>query len=235
MSQCISKNAENIDTITNSQDTQNVPIIDFILHIDQHLIFMTQNYGTWVYGILFLIIFCETGLVVTPFLPGDSLLFATGAIAATGALDPVLVSGLIIIAAFMGDNVNYWFGRTAGPRVFSSSTSRIFNRKHLERTEEFYAKHGHKAVIIARFLPIFRTFIPFVAGIGRMPYLRFLGFSLTASLMWVLLFVGAGYFFGNIPAVKKNFTLLIMAIIVVSLLPAVYGFIKHKYAKSESV
>lgn len=212
-----------------------MPIIDFILHIDQHLIFMTQNYGPWVYGILFLIIFCETGLVVTPFLPGDSLLFATGAIAATGALDPVLVGGLIIVAAFMGDNVNYWFGRTTGPKVFSSHTSRIFNRKHLEKTEEFYAKHGHKAVIIARFLPIFRTFIPFVAGIGRMPYSRFLGFSLAASLMWVLLFVGAGYFFGNIPVVKKNFTLLIMAIIIVSLLPAIFGFIKHKYAKSESV
>lgn len=209
-------------------------IIDFILHIDQHLIFMTENYGAWIYGILFLIIFCETGLVVTPFLPGDSLLFATGAIAATGALDPVLMGVLIIVAAFLGDNVNYWFGRTTGPKVFASQSSRLFNRSYLEKTEVFYEKHGHKAVIIARFLPIFRTFVPFVAGIGRMPYVRFLSFSLAASLVWVVLFIGAGYFFGNIPAVKKNFTLVIMGIIFISLVPAIVAFIKHKLAKTET-
>jgi len=211
-----------------------VPIIDFILHIDQHLIAMAQAYGPWLYGILFLIIFCETGLVVTPFLPGDSLLFATGALAATGALDPVYVSLLIFVAAFCGDNVNYWFGRTVGPRVFASNTSRLFNREYLEKTKLFYAKHGPKAIIIARFLPIFRTFVPFVAGVGQMPYPRFLGYSLAASLLWVPSFVGAGYFFGNIPAVKQNFTLLVMGIIVVSLLPAVIAFVRHKFGKAET-
>lgn len=203
-----------------------MPLIDFILHIDTHLIALAQAYGPWLYGILFLIVFCETGLVVTPFLPGDSLLFATGALAATGALDPVLAGGLIMLAAYCGDNTNYWAGRIIGPKVFTS-TGRLLNHAYLNRTQAFYDRHGRKAVIIARFLPIFRTFAPFVAGIGRMPYGRFVGFSLLASALWVLGFVGAGYFFGNIPVVKKHFTLLVLGIIAVSLIPALIGFLRH--------
>lgn len=203
-----------------------MPLIDFILHIDAHLIALAQAYGPWLYGILFLIVFCETGLVVMPFLPGDSLLFATGALAATGALDPWLVAGLVATAAYAGDNCNYWLGRYLGPKVFSS-TGRLLNHEYLNRTQAFYDRHGRKAVIIARFLPIFRTFAPFVAGVGRMPYGRFVGFSLLASALWVAGFVGAGYFFGNIPVVKQHFTLLVLGIIAVSLIPALIGFLRH--------
>lgn len=206
--------------------------IDFILHINDHLAMMVEMYGVWVYAILFLIVFAETGLVVTPFLPGDSLLFAVGAIAAsTGKLDPLLCGGIIIVAAFCGDNVNYWVGRTIGPRVFRLENSLFFNRKYLERTEQFYNKYGSRAVIIARFVPIVRTFAPFVAGVGKMPYMRFITFSFIGSLLWVPICVGAGVFFGEMEVVKKHFELVILGVIAISLLPIVIEVLKHKLGK----
>ncbi|MFP5441895.1 MAG: DedA family protein [Gammaproteobacteria bacterium] len=204
--------------------------IDFILHVDTHLKDLILTYGLWVYAILFLIVFCETGLVVTPFLPGDSLLFAAGALAALGLLDPWLVSGLIIIAAFCGDNVNYWLGRKIGPRVFDRDDSLFFRRSYLEKTEQYYNRYGSRTVIIARFVPIVRTFAPFVAGIGRMPYPRYIGFSALGSLLWVVVCVGAGWFFGNLPLVRDNFTLVVLGIIGVSVLPAVVEVIRHRRA-----
>ena len=189
-----------------------------------------QNYGTWTYGILCLVLFCETGLVVTPFLPGDSLLFAVGAVASTGALQVQKTFVLLTLAVILGDSCNYWIGRGVGPKVFHKDSARFLNKRHLERTHAFYDKHGGKTVILARFLPILRTFAPFVAGIGRMHYPRFLTFSVLGTLLWVGLFVFAGYFFGNIPFVKKNFAVVIMAIIVISVVPAAVEFLKHRRA-----
>lgn len=207
--------------------------IDFILHINDHLAAMVETYGTWVYGVLFLIVFAETGLVITPFLPGDSLLFAVGALAAsTGKLDPVLCGAIIILAAFCGDNVNYWVGRKLGPRVFRFEDSIFFHRKHLERTEQFYNKYGSRAVIIARFVPIVRTFAPFVAGIGKMPYPRYILFSCIGSLLWVPVCVGAGVFFGDMDIVKKNFELVVLGVIAVSLIPIAVEILKAKLGKS---
>jgi len=205
-------------------------LIEFVLHLDKHLHELVLHYGTWVYGILFLIIFTETGLVIMPLLPGDSLLFAAGAVAATGGLDPHLLVILLIIAAISGDTVNYWIGHYVGPRVFSQTHSRWFNPQHLQRTHRFYQKHGGKTVILARFLPIIRTFAPFVAGVGAMGYLRFLMYSMIGGIIWVSSFVYMGYFFGNLPIVKENFTLLILAIIVISLLPLVIEFFKHRHS-----
>lgn len=206
--------------------------IDFILHINDHLAVMVATYGVWVYAILFLIVFAETGLVVTPFLPGDSLLFAVGAIAAsTGQLDPFLCGGIIILAAFCGDNVNYWAGRTIGPKVFNREDSFFFRRAHLEKTEQFYNKYGSRTVIMARFVPIVRTFAPFVAGVGKMPYLRYITFSFIGSLLWVPICVGAGVFFGEMEVVKKNFELVILGVIAVSLLPIAIEVLKHKLGK----
>jgi membrane-associated protein len=193
--------------------------IDFVLHIDTHLNSIITAYGTWTYLILFLIIFCETGLVVTPFLPGDSLLFAIGTFAARGSLDPGTVILLLACAAIMGDNTNYWIGRFVGPKVFERDT-RWINRKHLERAHGFYEKHGGKTVFLARFMPIIRTFAPFVAGIGRMEYRRFLMFSVSGGLTWIAGLTLAGYFFGNLPFVAENFSLVVYAIIAISLLPA---------------
>lgn len=186
------------------------------------------TYGTWTYGILCLILFCETGLVVTPFLPGDSLLFAVGAIASTGALDVNLVFVLLSFAVFLGDSTNYWIGRAVGPRVFHADTGRWLNKRHLERTHRFYEKHGGKTIVLARFLPFVRTFAPFVAGVGAMSYPRFLAFSIFGGFFWVGLFVHAGYYFGNIPIVKENFTLVIMAIIAISLVPPFIEFVRHR-------
>ncbi|QGX41559.1 DedA family protein [Permianibacter aggregans] len=203
-----------------------MPLIDFILHIDAHLLAMTQQYGVWIYAILFAIVFAETGLVVTPFLPGDSLLFAVGAIAALGGLDPWLAGGLIALAAFLGDNTNYFFGRWMGPRVFRED-SRWLNRAYLVKTQAYYDRWGPQTVIIARFLPIIRTFAPFVAGVGNMPYRRFIGFSSLGSLLWVPSFIGLGYLFGNMPAVKKHFSLVVLAIIVISVMPAVIAVLNE--------
>ena len=201
--------------------------IDIFLHLDQHLTLLINQYGVWVYAILFAIIFCETGLVVMPFLPGDSLLFVVGALAATGALDVQLVILLLMAAAFLGDNTNYWIGRFIGPRVFTLE-SRWLNRRHLEKTEAFYEKHGGKTVVFARFLPIFRTFAPFVAGIGRMIYSRFVLFSILGAIVWINSLVFLGYFFGNIPIVKNNLTVAILGIIVLSLMPGIIHFVREK-------
>lgn len=203
-------------------------LIDFILHIDVHLNEIIRNYGVWTYLILFLIIFCETGFVVTPFLPGDSLLFACGAFAANGSLDVWLLCLLLTIAAIAGDTVNYWIGAYIGPRAFAKEDSRFFKKKYLIRTHEFYEKHGGKTIIIARFMPIIRTFAPFVAGIGKMSYPKFLMYNIVGGVVWILSFVFLGYFFGNLPVVKKNFTLVIFAIIILSVLPSVIEVIRHK-------
>jgi membrane-associated protein len=199
-------------------------LIDFILHLDAHLVELVSKYGSWTYGILFLIIFCETGLVVTPILPGDSLLFAVGALAAKGGLDIFTVFVLLSITAIIGDTVNYWIGKIVGPKVFSSESSRLLNKEHLRRTHEFYEKYGGKTIIIARFMPIIRTFAPFVAGIGQMSYGKFLLYNVVGGLIWIAGFLYAGYFFGNIPVVKRNFTLVIFAIIIISMLPAVIEY-----------
>ncbi|RYY80929.1 MAG: DedA family protein [Moraxellaceae bacterium] len=207
-------------------------LISFILHIDQHLLEFVRDYGVWVYAILFLIIFVETGLVVMPLLPGDSLLFAAGAIAATGAMDPVLLSGLLLLAAVLGDSVNYQIGRYIGPRVFDMNL-RIIKRDHLLKTQSFFEKHGGKTIIFARFLPIIRTFAPFIAGVSHMHYPRFLMFNLIGGTAWILLLLWLGYFFGNLPIVKDNFTYVIFAIIGISLLPAVIEMLRQLSAKSK--
>jgi membrane-associated protein len=193
-------------------------IIDFFLHLDQHLSQLISQYGTWTHLILFLIVFCETGLVVTPFLPGDSLLFAAGTFAALGALDLWLVIILLIIAAIVGDTVNYWAGSYIGPRAFGGNV-RFLRKEYLDRTHAFYEKHGGKTVILARFVPIIRTFAPFVAGVGAMSYPKFILYNVVGAVLWVVLFVLGGYFFGNIPMVRENFTLVILAIIALSVLP----------------
>jgi membrane-associated protein len=201
--------------------------IEFALHMDKHLLELCAMYGTWIYAILFTVLFCETGLVVTPFLPGDSLLFAVGSLAAFGALRVEFAIPLLMLAVLCGDNTNYWFGRKVGPKVFSQEHSRIFNKEYLTRTQAFYDKHGKITVVLARFLPIIRTFAPFVAGIGKMTYRIFLLFSVLGSLLWVNLFILTGYFFGNIPFVKQNFSLVIVALVLIPGLPALIEFIRH--------
>lgn len=203
-------------------------VIDLFLHLDRHLAAFVAEHGAWVYGLLFLIVFMETGFVVTPFLPGDSLLFVTGAVAAAGGMDPVLVMALLILAALCGDNVNYWVGRTLGPRIFSREDSRWLKRENLDRTHAFMERHGPKAIIIARFVPIVRTFVPFACGLGRMTYVRFLGFSFLGALLWVGLLVPAGYLFGNLPWVKNNLSLVILTIIVLSLLPGLLEYLRAR-------
>ncbi|WP_127494497.1 DedA family protein [Acinetobacter calcoaceticus] len=203
-------------------------LLDFILHVDQHLAEFIINYGTWIYGILFLIIFVETGLVVMPFLPGDSLLFAAGALAAsTGAMDPWVLGTLLFIAAVLGDTVNYHIGRFIGPRVFEMN-SRFINKQHLVKTQEFFARHGGKTIIFARFIPFARTFAPFVAGASSMNYKFFLTYNIIGAFCWVASFVTLGYLFGNMPIVKDNFTHLIFGIIIISVLPGIIGFIRQK-------
>jgi len=192
---------------------------DFIVHLDAHLAQFVAEHGAWVYALLFAIVFCETGLVVTPFLPGDSLLFVTGALAAAGGLDVGLVIGLLVAAALCGDNVNYWIGRWLGPQLFRSDRARWLNRRHLERTHAFYERHGGKAIVIARFVPIVRTYVPFVAGLGTMPYARFLAFSAGGALLWTSSLSLAGYWFGNLPVVRENLALALALVVGVSVLP----------------
>jgi membrane-associated protein len=201
--------------------------IDFFLHLDKHLAEIIANYGIWTNLILFLIVFAETGLVVTPFLPGDSLLFAAGTFAALGSLDPVLLILLLSAAAILGDTVNYWIGAYIGQRAFSGEL-RWLRKEHLDRTHAFYEKHGGKTIILARFIPIIRTFAPFVAGVGTMTYSRFLVYNVVGGVVWVTLFVLAGYYFGNLPAVRQNFTYVILAIIVLSVMPIVLEFVKSR-------
>jgi membrane-associated protein len=201
--------------------------LDFFLHLDKHLTEITTQYGTGTYLILFLIVFCETGLVITPFLPGDSLLFAAGAIAGLGGLDIRILAPLFVLAAFLGDNVNYFIGSRIGRRAFSGEL-RFVKREYLTRTERFYERHGGRTVIMARFVPIVRTFAPFVAGIGHMAYPRFIGYSIVGSLLWVGLFAVGGYFFGNLPAVKQNFSFVVLAIIAVSTAPILIEFVRQR-------
>jgi membrane-associated protein len=203
-------------------------LLDFLLHLDRHLAEMIQQYGAWTYLILFLIIFCETGLVVTPLLPGDSLLFAVGTFCALGALDLGWILILLALAAILGDAVNYAIGYRLGPRVFRSERSRFLNRRHLERTHEFYERYGPITIVLARFIPIIRTFAPFVAGIGRMTYARFAVYNVAGGIAWIAIFVLGGYAFGNIPVVKRNFTLVILAIIVLSVLPGVIEYVRQR-------
>jgi membrane-associated protein len=204
--------------------------IDFVLHIDKHLVEIVSNYQSWTYAILFVIIFCETGLVVTPFLPGDSLLFAAGAVAAMAGnpLNIYFLVPMAVGAAFIGDNTNYTIGRFMGNKVYENNY-RLIKRKYLDETHAFYEKHGGKTLIIARFMPIIRTFAPFVAGVGTMRYRRFLMFCIIGNLLWVNIFSFAGYFFGNIPTVQKNFSLVVFAIIFISFIPPVYTFVKQVF------
>jgi membrane-associated protein len=205
-------------------------LIDFILHVDQHLIEFITQYGLWIYAILFLIIFVETGLVVMPFLPGDSLLFAAGALAATGAMNPWLLIILLFIAAVLGDTLNYHIGKYIGPRVFETN-SRWINKEYLFKTQAFFEKHGGKTIIFARFLPFARTFAPFVAGVSQMNYRYFISYNLIGGMCWVAAFILLGYWFGNLPAVKDNFTHVIFAIIFISILPALFAFAREKLYK----
>jgi membrane-associated protein len=209
-------------------------ILDLFLHLDRHLGEVLQTYGTWTYLILFVIVFCETGLVVTPFLPGDSLLFAAGALAGTGALDVRLVAMTLGLAAFGGDNANYWIGRILGPRILRSERSRILNRKHLDRTHAFFERYGGKTIIMARFVPIVRTFTPFVAGIGAMTYPRFIAYSIVATVLWVGVCVGTGYFFGGLPFVRRHFSLVVLAIIFISVAPAIVEMLRSRRARART-
>ena len=202
--------------------------LDIVLHLDAHLLALVQEYGVWVYAILFVIIFAETGLVVAPFLPGDSLLFVTGALCGMGSLELQILMPLLIVAAFSGDNTNYWVGRLLGLRLLNHASQKLIKHEHLEKTHLFFDKHGGKTIIFARFLPIIRTFAPFVAGIGTMNYRSFVMFSALGSVAWIGSLTIAGYFFGNIPVIKNNLTLMILAIIVVSFIPAILEFIKHR-------
>lgn len=202
--------------------------VDWVLHLDTHLDILIQTYGAWTYLLLFIIVFCETGLVVTPFLPGDSLLFAVGTFAARGSLDPAFAILFLAGAAIAGDTVNYWAGFVVGPRVFHRDDVRLLNRKHLERTHAFYERHGGKTIILARFIPIIRTFAPFVAGIGRMSYGRFLAYNVLGGILWVVLFVLGGFHFGNLPVVQRHFSLVILAIIIISVMPGVIEYLRHR-------
>ena len=208
--------------------------IDLIIHLDKHLSAMIQTYGVWTYLVLFAIIFMETGLVITPFLPGDSLLFAAGTMAGLGALNVWVLFVLLSFAAILGDTVNYWIGHKIGPRAFSGNV-RFLKKEYLDRTHEFYEKHGGKTIILARFVPIVRTFAPFVAGVGAMTYPRFLTYNIIGGIAWVGLFTFLGYFFGNLPFVQKNFTFVVLAIIIISVLPGVYEFLRARYGSTTKV
>lgn len=202
-------------------------LIDFVLHLDEHLSTIIQSFGVWTYLLLFLIIFLETGLVITPFLPGDSLLFAAGAFAALGTLNIWVLFVLLSLAAILGDTVNYWIGHFIGPRAFSGSI-RFLKKEYLDRTHDFYERYGGKTIILARFIPIIRTFAPFVAGIGAMTYSKFILYNVVGGIAWVGLFLFGGYFFGNLPFVKDNFTIVILAIIGISVLPGVIEYLRER-------
>ena len=208
-------------------------LIDFILHIDRHLHQLASEYGLWVYGIVFLIVFCETGLVVLPLLPGDSLLFAAGSLASLpdSQLSPHLLFLGLSIAAILGDTLNYWIGKKIGTKVFASQESRFFKREYLDKTHAFYLKYGAKTIVIARFIPIIRTFAPFVAGVGKMPYRTFIFYNIIGAVIWVGSFVYAGFYFGQLPFVQTNFKLIILAIIILSIMPPVIEYLKHRFKK----
>ena len=201
-------------------------LLDFVLHLDRHLALLVEHYGVLVYAILFAIVFMETGLVVTPFLPGDSLLFVAGAVAAAGGMDPVLLGAILIAAALCGDNVNYWIGRFLGPKLFRFKG--WLKQENLDRTHAFMERHGPKAIVIARFVPVVRTFVPFVSGLGRLTYLRFLGYSVLGALLWVGLLLSAGYFFGNLAVVKNNLSAVLLLIVVLSILPGAIEYFRQR-------
>lgn len=209
-------------------------LIDIFLHLDKHLADLSMQYGMWIYGILTLIVFCETGLVITPFLPGDSLLFAIGALCAGGTLNPLVIAPLLLIAAISGDNVNYALGRTIGNKAFSNPHSKVFRRSYLEKTQSFYTEYGTKTIVMARFIPIVRTFAPFVAGIGSMRYATFLTYSIAGGILWIVSLITAGYYFGTIEIVKKNFSIVVLAIIFISILPAIIEAIKQKRKNNQA-
>ena len=209
-------------------------LVDFILHLDVHLNTIIKNFGIWTYLLLFLIIFLETGVVVTPFLPGDSLLFAAGSFAALGSLNVFALFILLTLAAILGDTLNYWIGHFIGPRAFSGNT-RFLKKEYLDRTHEFYEKYGGKTIILARFIPIIRTFAPFVAGIGAMDYPHFFFFNVIGAVLWVSIFTFGGYFFGNLPFVRDNFTIVIMVIILISVLPGVFEFLREKFKSRKEI
>jgi membrane-associated protein len=208
--------------------------IDIVLHLDTYIDMVIRNYGSWTYLILFGIIFMETGLVVFPFLPGDSLLFAAGAFAARGAMKIHFLFLLLASAAIIGDTVNYWIGRIIGPKIFQKENVRLFKKEYLDRTHRFYEKYGAQTIIIARFIPIIRTFAPFVAGIGRMTYARFISYNVIGGTIWVAICVYCGYFFGNIPIVQRNFTLVILAIVLISVLPALIEIVRQRRNSKKS-
>ncbi|MCX7770910.1 MAG: DedA family protein [Proteobacteria bacterium] len=205
-------------------------IFSYLLHLDRHLAVLIQKYGAYTYVIFFLIVFCETGLVVTPFLPGDSLLFAAGTFCALGSLNVHFLSIILIVSAILGDTVNYWIGNKFGERILSKN-NKLIKKEHLIKTQKFYEKHGGKTIILARFVPIVRTFAPFVAGIGKMNYSKFLTFNVVGGIAWVVIFVYGGYFFGNIPIIKNNFTITIMIIILLSITPGLIEYVRHKLEK----
>ncbi len=207
-------------------------LVDLFLHLDKHLAELISQYGTWTYAILFLVIFCETGLVIAPFLPGDSLLFATGALAATGALDPNIAFALMALASVLGDNTNYTIGRFIGPRAFSGN-GRFLKREYLEKTQHFYDKYGGRTIIVGRFLPIIRTFAPFVAGVAKMDRRKYVPFTVIGAVFWVGLFVYAGYFFGSLPFVKNNFSIVIVVIILISAVPAILEVIRQRWNRNK--
>jgi membrane-associated protein len=204
--------------------------VDLIVHLDERLLWVAQTYGAWIYAVLFLIVFCETGLVVTPFLPGDSLLFVAGTIAGAGEMNVHLMAGLLVLAAVLGDSLNYAIGQYLGPKVFRYEDSWFFRKAYLERTHAFFERHGGKTIVIARFVPIVRTYAPFVAGIGRMRYGRFLMFNVTGALLWVVLLTYAGYLFGNVPVIKDNLTLVIVIIILLSISPGIVEVLRQRAA-----
>ena len=209
-------------------------LFDFLLHLDEHLAAIIERFGIVSYIILFLVIFAETGLVIFPFLPGDSLLFAAGAISSTSSLNPILLFIILASAAIIGDSVNYWIGTYVGPKAFKAGGPKFFKKEYLNRTHEFYEKHGGKTIVIARFIPIIRTFAPFIAGIGKMSYSHFLFYNVMGALLWVGLFIFGGFYFGNLTVVKDNFFLVVLGIIFISLLPGFYEFFSQKRKKSAS-
>lgn len=208
-----------------------MPLIDFILHIGDHLQQLVNDYGSWIYAILFVIVFCETGLVVLPFLPGDSMLFAAGTIAAVGEMNIFMLIGLLIIAAILGDFVNFEIGKHFGQKLFANPNSKIFKQSYLEKTHNYYEKYGGRTIIIARFIPIVRTFAPFVAGMGRMHYGEFIRYNIIGAVAWVVIFTLLGYFFGQLPFVKEHFSWIMIGIIVFSVLPMIIEIIRHRMAK----
>jgi membrane-associated protein len=200
-------------------------MLDLLFHFDKHLVYVIQHFGSWTYAILFGIVFCETGLVVTPFLPGDSLLFVVGAFSATGALHPLIAAAILILAAIIGDSANYAVGRYFGARLIARH-SRIISKERLDKTHQFFQRYGGKTIIIARFVPMVRTFAPFVAGLGNMDYAKFFFYNVVGGMLWVVLFIASGFFFGNLPAIKDNLSLVILIIIVISILPAIFEVIR---------